>query len=130
VWACFRLLVSAVLSFMCLDRYKSHMASITSSRPVWWMLLWLPWFLDGHTHVGRGLHPIREQRLLRLLCNECIQGPRLSTFVPSAYRDPRPQALCKVAGMAAGHPRPIRDGPMRRRQRGGGLLLSNDQKAA
>jgi Homeodomain-like domain len=131
LWTWCGVMLSYVLSFVCLDHYKRSIARITSSLHAWWMLPWLQWFLDKLADVGRSGNPGRAQGGVRLLqCDERLQGPPLSTFAPADDRQRSAQGIGTGVRLSAVTSRQIRDGPMRPHQRLGGLLQYHDCEAA
>ena len=63
-------------------------------------------------------------------CDVGVRQPLHTEFLSDKHRDARAKGLAKVVGLSAGHPRPIRDGPLRGRPPRGGCVDSDNREAA
>jgi hypothetical protein len=96
-----------------------------------WRRSLLTWSLDGYADGQRGGHVMKMAARSRpILCAEGVQGYLLSACMPPDDKARRPQGMGNMVGRPAGHPRPIRDGPMPCRHSLGRLLQEANRKAA
>ncbi|MBI3326872.1 MAG: helix-turn-helix domain-containing protein [Nitrospinae bacterium] len=131
IWTWFGYVISSVLFLLGLARSKITSSSIMSYLHAWWMLPWLPWFLDGPAHLGRWGYPVRKHGgLRRRLDDGRLQGPRLSICAPADDRQCHLPRIGNGMHMPAVSYGPIRDGPTRHRQGFVGLLQYYDCEAA
>jgi len=131
VWSWFALVVCSMLSFLHISRCWGHIVGFVAHHPGQWRLPILMWPLDEYAHGQRRGHVSKVAVQSRLiLFAEGVQRYTLSVCIPPDNRALRPQGMGKVVMMPAGHPRPIRDGPMPCWHRLGRLVQDDNREAA
>jgi putative transposase len=113
IWTWLRFVISTLLSFICPDCRKSHVANIKSYLNEWWMLAWLPWSLDLHAYrkswVGLVQTDMPSRRVLR---GEGMRRQPLSASIFYDHPEPRWRGMGRVVLRSVVTPYAIRGSPM------------------
>jgi hypothetical protein len=113
IWTWLRFVISTLLSFICPDCRKSHVANSKSSLNAWWMLAWLPWSFDWHAYRESGVGLVKTDRQSRhVLCGEGMLRQPLSVSIFSAHQEPRGRGIGRVVCLSVVTPYAIRGSPM------------------
>jgi transposase len=131
VWTWGRLVIFALLSLLSFGRYSLPLVGMTAwlqalrrgplpSQPSVWRIA-----------VARWRQAVMEHGVLLVLqCGEHSRRPALSACAPHASQKRCPQSSCPVVLLPVVSHCQIRDGPLRRQQRLGGLLMDTNREAA
>jgi hypothetical protein len=131
VWGWVGLVVSSLLVLIPFRRHEEYGSGRISLLCKQWMLLIPSQFLDVTISVQKWIRTVKEMaRAQRVRFGEGQQRPPVCAVTSYAYRARLPQGMAKVVRLPAVHPRPIRDGPLRGRQRLSILRQDNCREAA
>jgi len=131
VWTWGRLVIFALLSLLSFGHYSLHLVGMTAwlhalrrgplpSQPSVWRIA-----------VARGIQAMMEHGVsLVLPCGEQGRRPALSACATNASQKHFPQSRGPVVRLPVVSHCQIRDGPLRRQQRLGGLLMGTNREAA
>jgi hypothetical protein len=122
---------SLLLCFIPCRRGQVSSVDMTLYHNLWWILSVLSKALDVHARVQRWKWLVKlSVRVRPILFPGEVLGHVVSACTSSDDRTTRPQDRGKVVLLYAASPSQIRDGPMRRRPRLGGLLQNDHREAA
>ena len=131
VWTWLGLVLSSLLLVIHVSCRTIHVVGMAAWLNARWKLLIPPRSSDWRASVERWIRAVMEQGLLRLLqCGEHVRRPFLSEVATHAQPEYFPQGRGTVVLLPVVNRRLIRDGPLRRRQRLGGLLMDANREAA
>ena len=117
VWGWLGLVTSFFLFFIPFGRHEAYSSGRISLRCKQWMVLIPRHSLDVKIYVLQWIRTVKEIAQAQLgWCGECRRAP-FCEVTSSAHQERLHQGIAKVVHMPAVHPHPIRDGPLRRRQR-------------
>ncbi len=117
VWGWVGLVISSLLFFIPFDHHEEYGSGRIALRCKQWSLLSPQQSLDVKRYVQRWVRTVKEMARAQLVwCGESRRHP-FCEVTSYAHRERLPQGMAKGVRMPAGHPRPIRDGPLRHRQR-------------
>src|SRR6266705_2901974 len=117
VWVWVGLVISSLLFFIPFDHHEEYGSGRIALRCKQWRLLSPQQSLDVKLYVQRWVRTVKEMARAQLVwCGESRRHP-FCEVTSYAHRERLPQGMAKGVRMPAGHPRPIRDGPLRHRQR-------------
>jgi transposase len=113
IWRWLRCVISTLLSCICPDCRKSHVATSKSSLNAWWRLGWLPWSLDWHAYRESWVGLVKTDRQSRhVLCGEGMRRQPLSGSIFSAHQKPRGRGIGRVVCLSVVTPYAIRGSPL------------------
>jgi hypothetical protein len=97
----------------------------------WWMLPISPRSPDWYPEAERWIRSVTKPGLSRLLLGgACALWDRLHGHMTDDYQEHRPRGMGQVVFLLVVNPHPIRDGPLRSRQRPSGRLQDDRREAA
>lgn len=131
VWNGFRM----VLSVMCWILYGAQWMMQTAHMTALLMGRWIPpispWSSARHARQAHMIDAALVPRWLGVMpCDAGVRRPRHAEFLPDMHRDACAKGLTNVVCLSAGHPRPIRDGPLQGRPPRGRCVDSDNREAA
>ena len=117
VWGWVGLVISSLLFFIPFGRHEAYGSGRISLRCQQWMGLSLWHSLDVKIYIQGWVRTVKE--IARAQLGWFGEGRRapFCEVTSYAHRERLPQGMAKGVRMPAGHRRPIRDGPLRPRQR-------------
>ena len=124
-----------VLSVMCWVLYgaqwtmqAAHMTALLIGR---WILPISPWSSAWHARQAHMIDAALVPGWSGFMpCDAGVRRPLHAEFLPDTHRDACAKGLTNVVCLSAGHPRPIRDGPLQGRPPRGGCVDSDNREAA
>ena len=131
VWTWLEVVLACILLCLHVGRRTIHDAGTTALHYARWRLRIVPRCFTWHPSVVRWIYAVTEQEVSRLPQG----GDRVRCFSLSACTTPPsqkhfPQNKDIVVPLPVGSHCQIRDGPLRRQQRLGGLLMDANSEAA
>jgi len=131
VWTWWGFVLSSMLLVIHVSCCTMHVAGMAAWLNARWKLPIPRRSSDWRASVERWIRAVMEQGLLRLLqCGEHVRRPFLSEVATHAQPEYFPQGRGTVVLLPVVNRCLIRDGPLRRRQRLGGLLMDANREAA
>jgi hypothetical protein len=131
VWSWFGLVISSLCGFFHCSRCQAHVIGRVLPHQMPRLRSFGLRPLDGIVQVPQWVFLVKQLRRSRvILFDEVIQLHTVAECAPPDDRQPCPQNTDKVVLLSALHPRHIRDGPIRRRQRRDRLLIDDEREAA
>jgi len=130
VWSWVGLVISSLLFFIPFGRHEAYGSGRISLRCKQWMLLIPRQSLDVKISVQRWIRTVKDRARAQLVWFGEGRRPPFCEVTSSARRECLPQGMAKGVRMPWGHPRPIRDGPLRQRHRGSVLRQYHCREAA
>jgi transposase len=128
IWSWFRLIVSCLLSFLHLGHHYIHSVSHQTIQE---MRSLVRQALELSAHGSRwGCFTTACVRSQALRCGEGVRGNTASELGFREELRPRSPHMSQLVVLSAVHPKPIRDGPTRRRPDLRGQLRDDHRKAA
>jgi|GEM_PF-306568 len=115
VWGWVGLVISSLLFCIPCGRHKEYSSGRISLRCQQWMLRIPRQSLDVQISIQRWVRLVKELARAQLVWYGEGRRPPVYEGTSSAHRARLPRGMAKVVRMPAVHPRPIRDGPLRRR---------------
>ncbi len=113
IWTGLRFVISTLLSFICPDCRKIHVANIKSYLNEWWMLAWLPWSLDLHAYRESWVGLVKtDMPSRRVLCGEGMRRLPLSASIFYDHPEPRWRGMGRVVLLSVVTPYAILGSPM------------------
>jgi putative transposase len=113
IWTWLRFVISTLLSCICPDCRKIHVANITSYLNAWRMLGWLSWSLDWHAYRESWVGLVKkEMQSRRALCGEGMRRHPLSASIFYDRPEPRSRGMGRVVCLSVVIPYAIRGSPM------------------
>jgi hypothetical protein len=111
VWGWVGLVIASLLFFIPFGHHEEYGSDRIALRCQQWRLLSLQQSLE------KWVRTVKEMARAQLVWFGESRRPPFCEVTSSAHRERLPQGMAKGVRMPAGHPRPIRDGPLRHRQR-------------
>jgi len=130
VWTWLGLVLSSMLLFLHISCRTIHVAGMAAWLNARWRLP-IPPRSYWRASVERWIYAVMEQGLSQLLqCGGHVRRPVLSEVATHAQQGHFLQGRGTVVLLPVVNRRPVRDGPLRRRQRLSGLLMDANREAA
>jgi putative transposase len=130
VWGWVGLVISSLLFFIPFGRHEAYGLGRISLRCQQWLRLSLWQSLDVKIYIQGWVRTVKEIERAQLVWFGEGRRPPFCEVTSYAHRERLPQGMAKGVRMPAGHRRPIRDGPLRYRQRLSILRQYNCREAA
>jgi hypothetical protein len=131
VWTWWGLVIFALPSFRPFSRCPLHLAGMTALLNALRRWSIPPQSSAWRVAVARWIHAVLEQGVSLLLQHgECVRRPVVSACLTHASQKHFPQSRGSVILLPVVSHCQIRDGPLRRQQRLGGLLMATNRDAA
>jgi putative transposase len=131
MWTWLGFVIASVLSYIHLDRRRSHVTSIKLSLNAWRMITLLRWSLDLYAYLERGIDLVKEERRLQRglygggICRQPLSESSCYNHLGYLRR-----GMGQVVFRPVVNPHAIRDGPIPRRQRPSEFVSYTKREAA
>jgi transposase len=129
VWSWLGQMISFLLSVIRFSCHQVQLVRMTLNQPLLAMQTLIPRSLDLTLHVQTWAYLITPRSRARLL-NETVLGRPEPEVALAETRPPRFQEKGKVVVLSDVHPKPIRDGPIRRHRQLDSLRIDDEREAA
>jgi transposase len=132
VWSWWGLLISYLFCFTHFSQNQVRSMGMIRPHPTRWMLSLVPRALALKAHIEKSRHSVREiVRPWLIYVGKSLPRHALAELPSNDLRENQSQGRGRVVFLSAGHPRPIRDGPVQGRQQlSTRLPYDHERKAA